>query len=195
MKMKVAIIQYNAGNTCSVQYALERLSITPIITDDPDTIRTADKVIFPGVGAAGAAMNYLRQTKLDMLIPALQQPVLGICLGMQLLCNHSEEDDTACLGIINTTVQKFNGKEKTPQIGWNEIDQLKSPLFQNISPGSHMYYVHSYYVPSGPWSIAATEYMLPYSAAAQRNNFYGVQFHPEKSGKDGATVLSNFLKL
>ncbi len=193
--MTVAIIQYNAGNTCSVQYALERLGVTPVITGDPDIIRAADKVIFPGVGAAGAAMQHLRRAKLDRLIPALQQPVLGICLGMQLFCNHSEEDDTACLGIINTTVQKFSGKEKIPQIGWNRIDQLKGSLFQGISPGSYMYYVHSYYVPPGAWTIATTEHTRPYSAAVQQNNFYGVQFHPEKSGKDGAALLSNFLKL
>jgi glutamine amidotransferase len=186
--MKVVIIQYNAGNTCSVQYALERLGIAPVITGDPDTILAADKVIFPGVGAAGAAMKYLQQANLS-------KPVLGICLGMQLLCSHSEEDETACLGVIDTTVQKFHGPEKIPQIGWNRIIPQQSPLLRGISPGSYMYYVHSYYVPSGPWSVATTEYILPYSAAIQKDNFYGVQFHPEKSGKDGATLLSNFLKL
>jgi len=193
--MTVAIIQYNAGNTCSVRFALERLGIEAVISCDPETIRSADKVILPGVGAAGAAMEHLRQTGLDRVIVSLRQPVLGICLGMQLLCAHSEEGDADCLGLTGARVQKFRGKDKIPQTGWNRITCLQSPLFRGVEEGSYMYFVHAYFVPRDPGTIATTDYILPYSSAIRQKNFYGVQFHPEKSGDCGQIVLSNFLDL
>jgi len=193
--MTVAIIQYNTGNTCSVQFALERLGVRAVISSDPDTIRAADKVIFPGVGAAAAAMRYLESTGLDHVIRSLTQPVLGICLGMQLLCRHSEEGDTRCLDIIDMPVKKFRGNAKIPQVGWNQVSEMTSPLFRNIAADSNVYFVHSYYVPRGACTIGITDYILPYSAALRQRNFYGVQFHPEKSGAAGQAILSNFLDL
>jgi glutamine amidotransferase len=195
ISMTVVIIPYNAGNTCSVHYALQRLGVQAILSDDPDTIRRADKVILPGVGAAATAMHHLDSTCLSDVIRSLQQPVLGICLGMQLLCSHSEEGDTPCLGIVDAPVQKFAGAIKIPQMGWNNVKQLSGPLFHGIPEGSHLYFVHSYYVPQGHYTSAVTEYLLPFSASLQYRNFHGVQFHPEKSGATGQRILSNFLNL
>ena len=194
--MNIAIIKYNAGNVQSVQYALGRLDLQAEVTDDPEKLRTADKVIFPGVGEASTAMTYLRARKLDMLIRDLQQPVLGICLGMQLLCAHSEENNTTCLGIFNEKVKRFSPADatlKVPQIGWNSVTNLKSLLFNGISEGAYVYSVHSYYVSQGDHTIATSDYGLPYSAAIHKKNFFGVQFHPEKSAAAGLQVLKNFL--
>jgi len=193
--MNVAIIQYNGGNTQSVAFALERIGVTATLTADPEAIKAADKVIFPGVGAAGAAMQYLREKELDSLIPQLTQPVLGICLGMQLMCRFSEEGNTPCLGIFDEQVLRFGQEEKVPHMGWNTIDQLQSPLFKNVAEDSYAYFVHSYYVPVAPQSIGITSYPLPFSAAMQQDNFYAVQFHPEKSGPGGEQILQNFLAL
>jgi imidazole glycerol-phosphate synthase subunit HisH len=196
--MQIAIIQYHAGNIQSVLFALERIGVEATVTDDPALIRAADKVIFPGVGEASSAMQYLRARQLDQLIQSLQQPVLGICLGMQLLCTHSEENDTPCMGIFAEKVQRFQpavGGEKVPQIGWNQIHTLRSPLFDQIPDPSYVYYVHGYYASLGTETIATTDYVLPYSAALQRDNFYGVQFHPEKSADVGEQILKNFIQL
>ncbi len=193
--MKVAIIKYNAGNTCSVQFALERLGVKPIITDDADVIRAADRVIFPGVGEAKSAMEYLRQKGLDKLIVSLEQPVLGICLGMQLMCSHSEENDTECLGIFDERIRKFDEREgyKVPQIGWNTVYDLKTPLFDGLADESHVYFVHGYYAELNVNTIATTDYIKPYSSALHKDNFYGMQFHPEKSGAIGEQMIHNFL--
>ena len=192
----VAIIQYNAGNVQSVQYALQRLGIESIVTDDEALIQDAEKVIFPGVGHAAPAMKYLRERQLDELIISLKQPVLGICLGLQLMCNYSEEGDTECLGIFNEQVKLFESDSlKVPQIGWNNIYDYKSVLFNNLEQNDYVYAVHSYYASLGNETIAKTDYVLPYSAALQRDNFYAVQFHPEKSGLVGETILKNFINL
>ena len=194
--MNIAIIKYNAGNVQSVLYALARLNLQAEVTDDPEKLRAADKVIFPGVGEASTAMTYLRARKLDAIIHDLQQPVLGICLGMQLLCAHSDENDTSCIGIFEESVKRFTPADKTlkvPQIGWNSITDLNSILFREVSAGSYVYSVHSYYVSKGEHTIATSEYGIPYSAAIHKNNFYGVQFHPEKSAAAGLQVLKNFL--
>lgn len=196
--MNVVIIKYNAGNVQSVKYALQRLGVHAIVSDHHDEIIAADKVIFPGVGNAWSAMESLKEKQLDQLIPNLTQPVLGICVGMQLMCNRSEENNTKGLGIINLDVRKFKSDEqgsKIPQVGWNTIELLNSPLFDGIPDQSFVYYVHSYYVESGKESIATTNYILPYSAAVQSGNFYGVQFHTEKSAAAGEKILDNFLKL
>lgn len=193
--MKVAIVKYNAGNIRSVTYALQRLGIEPCISDEAEVLRSADKVIFPGVGEAGTAMAYLKQRKLDQLIPTLRQPVLGVCLGLQLMCRHSEESNTPCLGIFDVEVKRFPPKEKVPHMGWNLIEQTKGPLFEGLSDEAYLYYVHSFYAEICPYTIARTEYILPYSAALQKDNFYALQAHPEKSGKDGEKILKNFLKL
>jgi glutamine amidotransferase len=194
---RLAIVKYNAGNVQSVLYALKRLGYTAIVTDDEKELREADKVIFPGVGSAGAAMESLQQAGLDKLIPTLIQPVLGICVGMQLLCNHSEENDTKCLGIINTAVKKFQGSGavKVPQMGWNSIYDYKSDLLNGLPGNAFVYYVHSYYAELCEETIATTDYVQPYSAIIQKNNFYGVQFHTEKSADVGDKILSNFLEL
>lgn len=193
--MKVVIIKYNAGNIRSVLFALERIGITAIVTDDHDEIRSAERVIFPGVGEASSAMNYLRKKGLDKLICSLTQPVLGICLGMQLMCAHSEENDTECLGIFDQRVIKFSSTGlKVPQIGWNNISQLKSHLFENVNENAYMYFVHSYYVENCSNAIATTDYINVYSSAVRKNNFYAVQFHPEKSGEAGQKILENFIK-
>jgi glutamine amidotransferase len=196
--MGIAIIKYNAGNVQSVQYALQRLGRFAVVTDDHNEIKNADKVIFPGVGNAKSAMQNLKETKLDEVIKNLTQPVLGICVGMQLLCNHSEESDTLCLGIIDLKVKKFvavKGQCKIPQMGWNTIYNLKSPLFDGVKENAFVYYVHSYYAESGNETIATTNYIFPYSAVIQKNNFYGVQFHTEKSAEIGDRILLNFLNL
>ena len=197
-KQNIVIIKYNAGNIQSVLYAFERIGIDAVVTDDHDLIRNADKVVFPGVGEASSAMNYLKERKLDRLIKELKQPVLGICLGMQLMCVHSEENDTPCLGIFDENVKLFkpqSGKEKVPQIGWNNIFHLKTELFHGIPEQSYIYSVHSYYASEGQETIATADYIHPYSAALHRDNFYGVQFHPEKSAAAGEQILKNFFAL
>ena len=195
--MKVVIIKYNAGNIRSVLFALERIGINAIVTDNHEEIRSADRVIFPGVGEASTAMEYLRDRGLDKLICSLTQPVLGICLGMQLMCKFSEENMTVCLGIFNETVKRFPDTTgfKIPQIGWNNIYGLKSNLFEGVSEDSYMYFVHSYYVESCPNAIAKTDYIAEFSSALHKNNFYAVQFHPEKSGEAGQRILENFIQL
>ena len=194
--MKVAIVKYNAGNTASVANALRRLGVDPIVTDDHAELRSADKVIFPGVGEASTAMQYLRERGLDTTIRSLTQPVLGICLGMQLLCRSSEENDTQCLGVIPFAVRKFRSDDlKIPHVGWNTIADLRSALFDGIDNGEHVYFVHGYYVETGTATTAVCEYAGRFSAAFEHNNFYGVQFHPEKSGKAGELILGNFLKI
>jgi len=195
--MQLVIIKYNAGNIQSVLYALERMGITASVTDDAEKIKSAEKVIFPGVGEASSAMKYLADRKLDKLIKDLQQPVLGICLGMQLLCSHSEENDTACLGIIPVSVKKFqqaSQEMKIPQIGWNSIYGLKSGLFKNIQPESYIYNVHSYYAEDSEYTLAKCTYGIEYAAAIGKNNFYGLQFHTEKSALVGEQILKNFLE-
>lgn len=194
--MKIAIIQYNAGNIQSVVYALNRLGIEPVVSDDIDTLQSADKIIFPGVGEAGSAMEYLKEKGLHKLIPSLKQPVLGICLGMQLLCSFSEENNTACLGVFDAEVKKISAQNlKVPQIGWNTIAPTKNPLFKNIDNPSYVYFVHSFYVPLNDYTIAKTSYGDEYSSAIAKGNFFGVQFHPEKSAAAGDQILKNFIKL
>ena len=194
--MNLSIIKYNAGNIQSVMIALERLGVSAVVTDDVEEIKNADRVIFPGVGEASTAMDYLKEKKLDELIRDLKQPVLGICLGMQLLCDHSEENDTECLGIIPVQVKRFSDPQlKIPQMGWNSIHGLKSPLFKNIEEGSFIYNVHSYYAEDSEYSIATCNYGLYYSAAIHKDNFYGVQFHTEKSADTGDRILRNFLSI
>jgi len=196
--LKIAIIKYNAGNIRSVLYALERIGHTAIVTDNANDIQNADKVIFPGVGEASTAMNYLRQRNLDTLICSLIQPVLGICLGMQLLCKYSEENNTKCLGIFDEEVKKFKVeslKLKVPQIGWNSVYDLRTDLFRNVPGNSYCYFVHGYYAAKGDHTIATTDYVQPYSSALKKNNFYGVQFHPEKSSTAGEQILKNFIDL
>ena len=193
--MKIAIINYGAGNIQSILFAIERLGYTAVLTNNPDEIQQADKVIFPGVGEASYAMQKLKESGLDSLIPTLRQPVLGICLGMQLMCHHSEEGNTDGLGIFDANVIRFSNNVKVPQMGWNQIYNLKSPLFQGINDNEYMYLVHSYYVPNCKEAIAITNYDLEYASALQKNNFYGTQFHPEKSGDVGEQILANFLKI
>jgi imidazole glycerol-phosphate synthase subunit HisH len=193
--MKIAIIDYGAGNVQSVLFALELLGFEGIVTNDWNTIKIADKVIFPGVGEASSAMKMLQESGLDVLISTLKQPVLGICLGMQLMCKHSEEGNTNGLGIFDVNVVKFSNKVKVPQMGWNTIYNLKSPLFNGIKENEFMYLVHSYYASLSKNTIATTNYELEYSTALQRDNFFGVQFHPEKSGVFGEQILKNFLNL
>ena len=196
--MVLTIIKYNAGNIQSVLYALERIGVSAIVTDDMEQIQKAEKVIFPGVGEASTAMNYLRERKLDMLIKNLKQPVLGICLGMQLMCKHSEENDTDCLGIFDEPIKKFNVKGmglKVPQIGWNTVYNLKTKLFVGLEENSYCYFVHGYYAALGEHTIGTTDYVQPYSSALHRDNFYGVQFHPEKSAEVGERILKNFIEL
>ncbi|MEJ7739187.1 MAG: imidazole glycerol phosphate synthase subunit HisH [Chitinophagaceae bacterium] len=227
--MKVVIVKYNAGNIQSVLYALERIGVDAVVTDDHEDIVSADKVIFPGVGEASTAMSYLKQRNIDQLIKQLKQPVLGICLGMQLMCKHSEENDTDCLGIFDERVKRFSshtGQEqnssfqeetyelasvhkdggwkepelkdkiiyKIPQIGWNTVFNLKTGLFRNVAERSYIYLVHSYYASLGDHTIATADYVQFYSAALHRDNFYGVQFHPEKSAEAGEQILRNFIE-
>lgn len=196
--MEIAIVKYNAGNIRSVDYALKRLGIDPVITADPELLRKADKVIFPGVGEAFTTMRYLRETRLDEVIAGLKQPVLGICLGMQLMCRFSEEGSTGCLGIFDTEVKRFvpqQHEDKIPHMGWNTLTQVKSGLFDPSLENKFVYFVHSYYVPVNESTAATTHYILPFSAALQKDNFYATQFHPEKSGSVGESILTNFLKI
>ena len=191
----VDIIDYGAGNTKSLQFALDRLGTDSILTSDAAQIKNAEKVIFPGQGAAASAIRKLKRLGLDTLIGDLKQPVLGICLGMQLLCEHTEEGDVSGLGIVKGTVKRFSNKVKVPQMGWNSIHDLKGPLFEGIDEGSYMYLVHSYFVSKSKETVALSDYNGAYSVTLQKENFYGVQFHPEKSSQKGQQVLSNFLKL
>ena len=196
--MNVAIVKYNAGNIRSVINALKRLGVDPLITDDAMTLRSSDRVLFPGQGEAGSTMAYLREHHLDNLIPSLRQPVLGICVGMQLMCRHSEENATDCLGIFPTEVKRFHPllhEQKVPQMGWNSIEALSSPLFRDIKDGEFVYFIHSYYVPVNDFSIATTDYIHPYCSALHKDNFYATQFHPEKSGRIGEQILKNFLEI
>ena len=196
--MKVAIIKYNAGNIFSVDYALRRLGVEPVITADAEELTGADKVIFPGVGEAATTMDYLRRTGLDQLIKDLKQPVLGICLGMQLMCSHSEEGDVDCLGIFQTDVKRFHPQQhedKVPHMGWNTLTETRGDLFKGFDKEEFVYFVHSFYVPVNECTSAQTQYIHPFSAAIQKDNFYATQFHPEKSGKTGERILTNFLNL
>lgn len=193
--MNIAIVKYNAGNVRSVTYALQRLGIEPCISDDAETLRSADKVIFPGVGEASTAMAYLRQRGLDRILPTLKQPVLGVCLGLQLMCRHSEENNTPCLGIFDIAVRRFPPQDKVPHMGWNRIEKREGDLFKELGNEAYVYYVHSYYAELSEYTIARTDYIVPYSAALQKDNFYALQAHPEKSGKDGEKILKNFLNL
>ena len=194
--MKTVIIKYNAGNTCSVLYALERLGVQATVSDNPDEIRSADKVIFPGVGEASTAMAYLEERGLDILIKSLKQPILGICLGQHLMCRSSEEGNVDCIGIFPQQVKKFNAAfHKIPQMGWNDIYDLKSLLFAGINENAFVYFVHGYYVEYGDNAIATANYILPYCAAMQKDNFFATQFHPEKSGDTGHKILANFMNI
>ena len=193
--MKIVIINYGAGNIQSIKFAFKRLGYDAILTNNVEEIKNADKVIFPGVGEASSAMKMLRESGLDTLIPNLKQPVLGICLGMQLMCNYSEEGNTKGLGIFDCDVVRFTNEVKVPQIGWNAITELKTDLFKDIVKTEYIYMVHSYYAPSCEETIAIADYEIPYSAALAKDNFYGVQFHPEKSSTVGEQILKNFLQL
>ncbi len=193
--MKISIIKYNAGNVQSVLFALQRIGIEGILTDNADEIKKSDKVIFPGVGEASTAMKYLRERKLDSVIRELKQPVLGICLGMQLMCKHSEEGNTNCLNIFDNKVQLFKGNEKVPQIGWNNVTNLKTKLFEGVKENAYMYFVHSYYAEKSINAVALTNYTIEYASALNKDNFYAVQFHPEKSAETGQKILENFIQL
>lgn len=196
--MDVAIVKYNAGNICSVVNAMKRLGIDPILTDDAEMLQRADRVLFPGQGQAREAMDYLRAHRLDEVIRHLQQPVLGICVGQQLLCRHSEEGDTDCIGIFDADVKRFvpqRHEDKVPAMGWNQLYDLQSPLYRGFDTLPYTYFVHSYYVPLCPETVATAHYIQPYSASLHKDNFYTCQFHPEKSGKVGELILKNFLEL
>lgn len=196
--MNVAIVKYNAGNIFSVVNALRRLGVEPVLTDDAETLQKADRVLFPGQGEASTTMQYIREHRLDGIIRSLRQPVLGICIGQQLLCQHSEEGDTDCIGVFPLEVKRFQPlqhEEKVPQMGWNSIHHLSTPLFEGIDEGAFIYNVHSFYVPVSDYTIATCDYIHPYSAALHKDNFYTCQFHPEKSGDVGSRIIENFLNL
>ncbi|MBD9091102.1 MAG: imidazole glycerol phosphate synthase subunit HisH [Bacteroides oleiciplenus] len=196
--MKIAVIKYNAGNIYSVDYALKRLGVEAVITADKDVLRAADKVIFPGVGEAGTTMKFLRANGMDTLIKELRQPLLGICLGMQLMCRHSEEGDADCLGIFDTEVKRFvsqKHEDKVPHMGWNTLTETNSALFKGFTKDEFVYFVHSFYVPINECTAAVTDYIHPFSAALHKDNYYATQFHPEKSGSVGERILRNFLEL
>jgi glutamine amidotransferase len=193
--MKLVIIDYGAGNIKSIQFAFKRLGVDAVLTNNVEEIQNADKVIFPGVGEASSAMNKLRESGLDKVIPTLKQPVLGICLGMQLMCTSSEEGNTEGLGIFDVEIKRFSNELKVPQMGWNTISNLKSDLFKGIKENEYMYLVHSYYAEDCKYAIAATDYGINYATALHKDNFYGTQFHPEKSGVEGEKILQNFLNI
>ena len=196
--MKVAVVKYNAGNIYSVIHALQRLGVTPVLTDNPEELQKADKVLFPGQGEASNAMRYLREHNLDKVIRDLKNPILGICIGQQLMCRHSEEGDTDCLGIFDADVLRFvpqKHEDKVPHMGWNQLEGPKSELFKGFCEGEFVYFVHSFYVPVCENTIATTQYIKPFSAALHKDNFYATQFHPEKSGSVGERIIKNFLEL
>lgn len=196
--MNVAIVKYNAGNIGSVENAVRRMGIEPMVTDDVEKIQSADRVIFPGQGEAHSTMTYLKAHRLDEVIVGLKQPVLGICIGMQLLCRHSEEQDTDCLGVFDVDVKRFipfQHEDKVPQMGWNTIEDTKTALFEGFDKPEFVYFIHSFYVPTCDWTIATTNYIQPYSSALHKDNFYATQFHPEKSGQVGEQILKNFIEL
>ena len=196
--MNVAIVKYNAGNVYSVVNALKRLGIEPTLTDDPELLKKADKVLFPGQGHAGEAMDYLRAHRLDEVIRDLRQPVFGICVGQQLLCKHSEEGNTDCIGIFDAEVKRFQPQrheDKVPCMGWNKLQCTINPILENLGEDPYVYFVHSYYVPLCAETIATADYILPYSASMHKENFYTCQFHPEKSGKVGEQIIKNFIDL
>ncbi len=196
--MKIAVVKYNAGNIFSVLHAFKRLGVEPLLTDSREEILSADKVVFPGQGEASTTMRSLKEKGLDRVIKDLRQPVLGICIGMQLMCRHSEEGNVDCLGIFDTDVKRFvprDHADKVPQMGWNTVEHTSSPLFKGFSRPEFVYYVHSFYVPLNPFTIAQTDYIQPYSGALRKENFYATQFHPEKSGEVGERLLQNFLDL
>ena len=196
--MKVAVVKYNAGNIRSVDYALKRLGVEAVITADKEELQSADKVIFPGVGEAETTMNHLKATGLDKLIKNLRQPVFGICLGMQLMCRYSEEGEVDCLNIFDVDVKRFvpqKHEDKVPHMGWNTIEKTNSKLFEGFTEEEFVYFVHSFYVPTCDFTAATTDYIHPFSAALHKDNFYATQFHPEKSGKTGEKILTNFLNL
>ena len=191
----IAIVKYNAGNIRSVKNALDRLGVVSSLTDDPRDLEAAEKVIFPGVGEAGTAMKYLKDRGLDQVIISLKQPFLGICLGMQLMCSHSEEKNTTCLGIFKERVKRFPPRGIIPHMGWNDFTRIKGPLFNGLNQTDDMYFVHSYYAETGEDTVGETEYLIPFTSALQKGNFYGVQFHPEKSAKTGQKLIENFLAI
>lgn len=196
--MNVAILKYNAGNIFSVINSLRRLGVDPVLTDDSATLKAADRVLFPGQGEASTAMAYLKERGLDNVIKSLRQPVLGICIGQQLLCRHSEEGDVDCIGIFDADVRKFKPtrhEDKVPVMGWNSLYDLNDELFKGLDEGEHVYFIHSYYVPLCENTIAKAEYIHPYSAALRKDNFFTTQFHPEKSGDVGETIIRNFLEM
>ena len=192
--MNVSVIKYNAGNIQSVRIALQRLGLTPTVTDDPEIIRRSDKVIFPGVGEASSAMEYLKKRNLDHVLLSLTIPVLGICLGLQLMCHHSEENDTACLGIFDTAVRRFPPQNKVPHMGWNTVNNLKGSLFKDIPEKTYVYFVHSYFAEMTSAAVASTNYILEFASALEKNNYFAVQFHPEKSQAAGLKLLQNFVQ-
>ena len=193
--MKIVIVRYNAGNTLSVKLAVQRLGFDAVVSDDPKRIKDADKVIFPGQGEASTAMQYLRERGLDTLLKELKQPLLGICLGLQLMADSTDENNAGGLGLIPGRIKKFPPKRKVPHMGWNTIRGLKGSLFKDVAEDSFVYFVHSYYLEPLAYTTATTDYILPFSAAVQRDNFYAVQFHPEKSAAVGEQILNNFLTL
>ena len=196
--MDVAIVKYNAGNIGSVENAVRRLGLVPMVTDNVEKIQKADRVIFPGQGEAHSTMAYLKERRLDEVIVGLKQPVLGICIGMQLLCRHSEEQDTDCLGVFDVDVKRFipqRHEDKVPQMGWNTVEDTKSELFAGFEKPEFVYFIHSFYVPKCDWTIATTDYIQPYSSALHKDNFFATQFHPEKSGRVGEQILKNFIEL